>query len=36
MINDCGDDQYDGVFESTIYKNSNDGTLSRDFILTRL
>ena len=46
VLNEPGDDKYDGIFEFKIYKNSintiegqwnsNDGTLSRDFILTRL
>jgi hypothetical protein len=45
-LNEPGDDKYDGVFEFKIYMNSinslegtwnsNDGKLSRDFILTRL
>jgi hypothetical protein len=46
VLNEPGDDKYDGVFEFKIYMNSinslegtwnsNDGKLSRDFILTRL
>jgi hypothetical protein len=46
VLNEPGDDQYDGVFEFKIYKNSNtslqgtwrsnDGTLTRDFRLYRL
>lgn len=46
VLNEPGDDQYDGVFEFKIYKNSNtslegtwrsnDGTLTRDYRLYRL
>lgn len=45
-LSEPGDDKYDGIFEFKIYKNSintiegqwnsNDGTLSRDFSLSRL
>ena len=46
VLNEPGDDEYDGVFEFKIYKNSNtslegtwrsnDGTLTRDYRLYRL
>jgi hypothetical protein len=46
VLNEPGDNQYDGVFEFKIYKNSNtslegtwrsnDGTLTRDYRLFRL
>ena len=46
VLNEPGDNQFDGVFEFKIYKNSNnslegtwrsnDGTLTRDYRLYRL